>query len=163
MAASAASSIRTEPQDRVLVIERQFEAPRALVWDAFTQTDHLIRWMGPKNYPAASFEADVRVGGRWRGCLRSTDGGQNLWQGGKYLEVERPYRLVYTFQWDKRNEQGETFETIVTVLFEERGEKTLMRFYQSIFNTKSNRDGHIGGWNSGFDRLEEYLTEFRHA
>jgi hypothetical protein len=38
-----------------------------------------------------------------------------------------------------------------------------MKFYQSIFNTKSNRDGHIGGWNSGFDRLEEYLTEFRHA
>ncbi len=49
MAASAASSIRTEPQDRVLVIEREFNAPRELVWDAFTKTEHLINWMGPRN------------------------------------------------------------------------------------------------------------------
>lgn len=164
MAASAASSIRTEPQDRVLVIEREFNAPRELVWDAFTKTEHLINWMGPRNYPATSFETDVRVGGKWRGCLRSTEPGKrDLWQGGKYLEIERPSRLVYTFQWDKHDEQDETFETIVTVLLEDHGEKTLMKFYQSIFNTASNRDGHVGGWNSGFDRLSDYLAEIRRA
>jgi len=163
VAANAANSIRLEPQDRVLVIERMFDAPRELVWDAFTRSEHLINWMGPKVYPAASFEADVRPGGTWRGCLRSTEGGRDLWQGGKYLEVERPSRLVYTFQWDKHDEQDETFETVVTVLFENRGAKTLMKFYQSIFNTTSNRDGHVGGWNSGFDRLDEYLAGLRHA
>lgn len=161
--AASANSIRLEPQDRVLVIERSFNAPRELVWDAFTKTDHLINWMGPRNYPAASFEADVRVGGKWRGCLRSVKGERDLWQGGKYLEVERPSRLVYTFEWDKHDEQDETFETVVTVLFEDQGSKTLMKFYQSVFNTTANRNGHIGGWNSAFDRLDEYLAEQRHA
>ncbi|MGN6515778.1 MAG: SRPBCC family protein [Rhizomicrobium sp.] len=163
--ARSANSIRLEPEDRVLVIERVFNAPRELVWDAFTKTDHLVNWMGPRNYPAASFEADVRAGGKWRGCLRPVDGGQDLWQGRKYLEVERPSRLVYTFEWDKQNEQDETFETVVTVLLEDQGSKTLMKFYQSIFNTSSNRDGHIRGWNSSFDRLGDLLEtlEKRHA
>ena len=147
-----------EPQDRVLVIERVFDAPREMVWDAFTKTDHLLQWMGPRNYQAASFQTDVRVGGKWRGCLRSTEELQDLWQGGRYLEVEPPKRLVYTFQWDKRNDQDETFETIVTVLLEDHDGKTLMKFYQSIFNTKSNRDGHVFGWTSSFDRLAEYLA-----
>lgn len=156
--AKSANSIRLEPQDRVLVIERSFDAPREMVWDAFTKTDHLIAWMGPRNYPAASFEADVRVGGKWRGRLRSTQDQQELGQGGKYLEVERPSRLVYTFQWEAHDEQDETFETIVTILLEDQGGKTLMKFYQSIFNTSSNRDGHIRGWNSSFDRLADYLA-----
>jgi uncharacterized protein YndB with AHSA1/START domain len=156
---ASANSIRTEPQDRVLVIERTFDAPREMVWDAFTKTEHLINWMGPRVYPAASFEADVRVGGKWRGCLRSVEAGKpDLWQGGKYLEVERPSRLVYAFEWDKRYAADETFETIVTVLLEDRGGKTLMKFYQSVFNTTSNRDGHNGGWTSAFDRLDEYLA-----
>ena len=159
--ARSANSIRLEPEDRVLVIERSFDAPRELVWDAFTKTDHLINWMGPRRHPAVSFEADVRVGGKWRGHLRSLDGSENLWQGGKYLEVERPSRLVYTFQWDQHSEQAETFETIVTILFEDRDGKTLMKFYQSVFNTTSNRDGHVGGWNSAFDRLDEYLAARR--
>jgi uncharacterized protein YndB with AHSA1/START domain len=109
----------------------------------------------------------VRVGGKWRGCLRSVkEGERDLWQGGKYLEVERPSRLVYTFQWEPHEDQDEndeTFETIVTILLEDQGGKTLMKFYQSVFNTTSNRDGHIGGWNSAFDRLVEYLAEQRHA
>ena len=155
---ASANSIRTEPQDRVLVIERSFDAPREMVWDAFTKTDHLINWMGPRAYPAASFQADVRPGGKWRGVLRSTEGQQDLGQSGKYLEVERPSRLVYTFEWDKHDEQDETFETVITVLFEDRGSKTLMKFYQSVFNTTSNRDGHIRGWNSSFDRLADYLA-----
>lgn len=163
--ARSANSIRLEPEDRVLVIERVFNAPRALVWDAFTKTDHLLNWMGPRNYPAAAFEADVRVGGKWRGRLRSTETGQDLGQSGEYLEVERPSRLVYTFQWDKQSEEDEIFDTVITVLLEDRDGKTLMKFYQSIFNTQSNRDGHIRGWNSSFDRLGELLETMknRHA
>src|ERR1700761_6454725 len=102
MAASAASSIRLEPQDRVLVIERTFNAPRELVWDAFTNTEHLVNWMGPRPCPVSSFEADVRAGGKWRARLNPVDGSPDFGQGGKYLEVKRPSRLVYTFQWDKR-------------------------------------------------------------
>jgi uncharacterized protein YndB with AHSA1/START domain len=159
MAASAASNLVMEPRDRVLVIERAFQAPRELVWDAFTKAEHLKNWMGPREYPAAKFEADVRPGGKWRGCLRAVDGSRDLWQGGTFHEVVRPERLVYTFRWDKRDEQDETFETLITVIFEDLGDETLMTFHQATFNTMSNRDGHNHGWNSSFDRLDAYLKK----
>ncbi|MBI3675158.1 MAG: SRPBCC domain-containing protein [Proteobacteria bacterium] len=154
MAASAASSSVKEPQERVLVIERRFSAPRELVWDAFTRPEHLVHWMGPRRHPAAKFEADVRPGGKWRGCLRATDGSGDLWQGGMFHEVVRPERLVYTFQWDRHPEQT---ETIITITFEDEGDRTLMRFHQAVFSTVPSRDDHNQGWNSCFDRLDDYL------
>ena len=60
--ASAANNAVLEADDRVLVIERVFDAPRELVWDAFTQTEHLMQWMGPRDHPAVSYEADARPG-----------------------------------------------------------------------------------------------------
>jgi uncharacterized protein YndB with AHSA1/START domain len=75
-----------------------------------------------------------------------------------FHEVTRPERLVYTFRWDKRDEQDKTFETLITVTFEDLGDETLMTFHQATFNTKSNRDGHNYGWNSSFDRLDELLA-----
>ena len=147
-----------EPADRVLIIERVFDAPRELVWDAFTDAKHLRNWMGPKLFPAMSFEADVRPGGKWRGTLRAVDGSQTLGQYGTFRDVVRPQWLSYTFQWEKHDEQDETFETLITITFEELGGKTLMNFHQAVFNTTSNRDGHIKGWNSGFDRLDAYLA-----
>jgi uncharacterized protein YndB with AHSA1/START domain len=59
--------------DRVLVIEREFSAPRPLVWTMFTDPRHAANWMGPPDYPSVFHEADVRPGGKWR---RSTPGGR---------------------------------------------------------------------------------------
>jgi uncharacterized protein YndB with AHSA1/START domain len=73
-----------------------------------------------------------------------------------YREIAPPERLVFTSAWDQ--EDGSTGpETLVTITFAEEGGKTCMTFHQGVFNTHSNRDGHIGGWNSTFDRLEDYL------
>jgi uncharacterized protein YndB with AHSA1/START domain len=147
--------------DRVLIIERVFDAPRDMVWDAFTDPKHLLSWMGPRDHPATVYQADARPGGKWRGCLRSPDGKEELWQSGVFHEVTKPERLVYTFQWDKRSADDHTFATLITIHFTDEGEQTRMRFQQTYFNTKANRDGHNFGWNSGFDRLAEFLAKKR--
>jgi uncharacterized protein YndB with AHSA1/START domain len=156
--ASAGNSATLEADDRVLIIERVFNAPREMVWDAFTDPKHLLQWIGPRLHPAVDYKADARPGGRWRGCLRSPDGKEELWQSGVFHEVTRPERLVYTFQWDKRSADDFTFATLITIHFTDEGAQTRMRFQQTYFNTKANRDGHISGWNSAFDRLEDYLA-----
>ena len=127
-------------QDRALTITRTFDAPRALVWKAWTDPKHFLNWWGPRDHPAVDVEMDVRVGGRWRHCLRSTETGADLWHGGVFREIVKPARLVFTFTWEEDGERG--VETIVTVTFVER-------------------DDHDGGWNSAFDRLAEQLAELK--
>lgn len=141
--------------DRVLVIIRVFEAPRALVWKAWTDPAHALKWMGPREHPAVSWKADARVGGAWRACLRSPDGNEELWQGGVFKEIKAPELMAYTFAWDGG------METLVTIRFEDLGEKTRMHFRQTPFSSRESRDGHQGGWSSAFDRFDDLLAELR--
>lgn len=141
-----------------LTIVREFNAPRELVFELWTHPEHAVQWMGPRDYPASKFEQDLRVGGKWRGCLKggpdSHEPGGELWQGGEYREVQPPEKLVFTFQWDDGP------ETVVTVILSESGEgKTRMVFHQTPFEDAGNRDGHISGWNSSFDRLADALRQ----
>ena len=143
--------------DRELVISRTFDAPRDLVFAAWTNPHHAREWWGPVNYPARYVEMDVRPGGAWRMCLRSTEGKPELWQGGTFREVVRPERLVFTFAWEEEGERG--IETLVTVTFAEEGGRTRMIFRQVPFQSAEERDGHRWGWNSTFDRLVGMLKE----
>jgi uncharacterized protein YndB with AHSA1/START domain len=145
------------PEERVLVITRIFDAPRELVFRAWTDPEHVRNWWGPKDYPAVHLTMDVRPGGRWRNCLRSTETGEHLWQGGEFREVVPPERLVFTFAWDEEGERG--LETLVTVTFAELDGKTLMTFRHEPFRSVEERDGHRGGWTSTFDRLVEHLAD----
>jgi uncharacterized protein YndB with AHSA1/START domain len=145
--------------DRELVITRIFDAPRDLVFRAWTEEAHARNWGGPRDYPAKHTEADVRPGGLWRTCLRAADGSRDLWQGGVYREVVEPERLVFTFAWDQEDGTPGP-ETLVTIDFAEHDGRTKMTFRQAVFDTKSNRDGHNLGWNSAFDRLQEYIGEY---
>ena len=143
--------------DRVLRIERMFDAPRNLVWKAFTDPAHMVAWMGPREHPSIFHEADVRPGGKWRGCLRAVADGRELGQGGEYHEVREPERLAFTFYWDQEDGSRGP-ETLVEIEFTDLGDRTLMTFRQGVFNTTSNRNGHGHGWSSTFDRLVEYLA-----
>jgi uncharacterized protein YndB with AHSA1/START domain len=143
-------------QHRTLTITRSFDAPRALVWKAWTDPKHFLNWWGPRHHPAVDVEMDVRAGGRWRQCLPSTETGADLWHGGVFREVVAPERLVFTFTWEEEGERG--VETVVTVTFTERGGETRMTLHQSPFQSDFQRDDHDGGWNSAFDRLAELLT-----
>jgi uncharacterized protein YndB with AHSA1/START domain len=148
------SGLQATQGEHVLTISRLFDAPRALVFAAFVDPAHAIHWLGPSGYAMSHLEADVRPGGAWRGCMRAIDTGVELWHGGIYRDIVPDERIVFTFKWDSAALGP---ETLVTVLFEDRGRQTLMRFTQGVFNTAENCEGHRAGWESEFDQLFDYV------
>jgi len=155
----ARNSSIVELAERELVITRIFDAPRELVFKVWTDPSHAKNWFGPRDYPATRLEMDVRPGGAWRGCLRSTESGEELRLGGVFREVAPPERVVFTFAWEEEGERG--LETLVTLTFAEQDGKTRMTFRQAPFQSLEERNGHQGGWTSSFDRLEEYVVHMK--
>jgi uncharacterized protein YndB with AHSA1/START domain len=146
------------PADRELVITRVFDAPRGLVFKAWTGPEHLERWQGaPRGFTVTAHKMEVRPGGAYRVCMRSPEGVDH-WLQGVYREVVEPERLVFTHVWlDAQGRPGK--ETLVTITFAERGGKTELALHQTGFKSVESRDGHKGGWTSTFDRLADYLAE----
>jgi uncharacterized protein YndB with AHSA1/START domain len=85
----------TSPGDLDIVMEREFNAPRALVFEAWTSCEQLKRWWGPPTWSLPECEIDLRVGGRWRYLMRG-EGGEEMGMNGEYMEVAGPGRLVST-------------------------------------------------------------------
>jgi uncharacterized protein YndB with AHSA1/START domain len=139
-----------------LVITRVFDAPRSLVFQAWTEPDRVARWWGPQGFTTVSCNMDVRPGGTFRVCVRSPEGTE-YWKQGVYREVVEPERLVFTFAWeDPEGKPGH--ETVVTVTFAERGTRTELTLHQGVFETVTARDEHQRGWSSTLQRFAEYLT-----
>ncbi len=151
-----AEDLATRP---ALHMQRVFDAPRALVWRAWTSPEIMVLWMGPVEWPMVSGSADFRVGGAWRACLRSPDTGEDLWQGGVYREIVPEERLVFTFKWDESHEDGPPVDTLVTVVLSDApGGGTLMDFTHEGLKSEQSLTGHRHGWTSTFDRLEAFLA-----
>ena len=142
-----------------LDMTRTFDAPRALVWMAWTRPEMRVHWMGPVEWPMVSGTNDLRVGGQWRARLRSVETGEDLWQGGHYREIEEPSRLVFTFRWDESHEDGPPADTLVTVELDETTDgRTLMRFAHEGLKSERSLTGHTHGWTSTLDRLQAWLA-----
>jgi uncharacterized protein YndB with AHSA1/START domain len=154
------SSTAVPAADRApeLVMTHVFRAPRALVFAAWTEREHLERWQGaPEGMTVTTEEADVRPGGRFRICMRSPEGEEH-WLQGVYREVVAPERLVFTHAWlDAAKRPGK--ETLVTITFAERGDATELTLRQTGFASEASRDGHGEGWASTVRRLASYLAE----
>jgi len=155
------------PAIHELRITRTFNAPRELVWRAWTDAEMAKQWSGPKQFPAFHMELGKKPGDRWRIGLRGnrpgTDIPTEIWQTGILREFVPPERLVYTYAWENRAsvglpEDGDPHETVITVRLEEHAGKTTMHFHQAFFATAAERDGHNGGWTSSFERLEEFVN-----
>jgi len=143
-----------------LSITRVFDAPRDLVFQAWTDPRHLAAWWGPRGFVAPSVDMDVSPGGRWRTCIRPEDGGDEYWCSGQYREVTPPERLVFTFAWEEPpGTRGD--DTVVTVSFADLGGKTEMTFHQAAFDSVAVRDEHESGWVECFDDLAIHLAETR--
>lgn len=155
-------AVPTATSDRELTITRIFDAPRRLVFEAWTKPEHLSRWSGPRGFTIPFGEMDFRPGGAYRTCLRS-QAGEDHWVQGIYHEIVEPERLVFTHMWE--DEDGKPkHETIVTVTFAEYEGKTKLTFHQAIFESVEGRDSHQEGWSEYLDRLAEYLAEdLRHG
>jgi uncharacterized protein YndB with AHSA1/START domain len=145
-----------ESTELELAITRVFDAPRSLVYQAWTESEHMSQWPAPHGYVITHNEGDVRPGGAWRSCMRSPDG-EDLWLGGVYREVKENELLVFTHAWDGPDGRPGQ-ETLVTVRLEDQDGKTKMTFLQSFFKSVEQRNGHRGGWTECFDRLSEYLA-----
>lgn len=142
-----------------LQMQRTFDAPRALVWAAWTRPEMRVQWLGPVEWPAVKTTSDFRVGGEWRACLRSTATGEDLWQGGTYLEIDEPERLVFSFRWDESHEDGPPADTVVTIRLTETADgKTQMDFTHTGLKSERSLTGHIQGWTSTFGRLDVWLA-----
>ena len=156
MAAANSPANNQEIEERTLVLSRVFDAPRALVFKAWTQPEHLARWWGPRGFTLISFKADAQVGGTFRFGMRSPENTDH-WAHGSYREVVAPERLVYTFAWEHPDGKPK-HETIITMTFAEQGDKTKLTLKQTLFESVTSRDMHKSGWSSTFDMLGEYLA-----
>lgn len=143
--------------DNELVITRVFDAPRELVWKAWTDPEMMKEWSAPRGFTLPVSEGDLRPSGAWRAQMRKEDGTE-LGLGGVYREITAPERLVFTHVWmDENGKPGP--ETVVTVTFIDRSGKTEMNFRQSGFDSVESRDGHGEGWNECFAKLAELLEK----
>ena len=143
--------------DSELTLTRIFDAPRALVFRAWTDPEQMARWAAPRGFTRGEASSDVRVGGSYRACIRSPEG-QDHWVHGVYREIVEPERLVMTHGWlDDQGQPGPM--TLVTVTFEALGpRRTRMNFLQTGFTSVASRDGHNEGWTSSFEQLVELLA-----
>jgi uncharacterized protein YndB with AHSA1/START domain len=153
---TAAGAATAASAEQVLVLEREYDAPRSLVFKVWTDAAHLARWWGPRGFEVLSWKADARPGGRFRFGMRSPEG-QEHWAHGIYREVAAPERLVFTTAWE-HPDGSPKHETVVTITLTEREGKTKLLFHQAIFDSNTARDLHRGGWNSTFDNLADYLA-----
>jgi uncharacterized protein YndB with AHSA1/START domain len=147
------------PTDTTIELTRAFDAPRRLVFDAFTTPELLTRWFGRHGWNLVVCEIDLRVGGRWRFVSRGP-GGAEMGHGGVYRQVERPERLVYTETFDEDWTGG---ETLVTTMFTEHDGKTTLRSTVR-YSSPEARDAAIRspmreGVAESYDRLDAVLTE----
>jgi len=147
---------RTEATGGELVVRRLLPAPPDLVFEVWTQPEHIVRWWGPRGYTAFSCEMDVRPGGRWRVGMRSPDG-KAMWTRGEFRELERPSRLVFTFAWEEPDGVLDDRERLVTVSFTERSGQTEVVVRHAAFATIEARDRHGEGWSDCLDRFIEHL------
>ena len=152
----ARTNAATQTEERELVITRVFDAPRRLVFKAWTEPERLVRWWGPQGFTTPFCEMDVRAGGAFRFGMRSPEGTDH-WLRGVIREIVEPERLVYTWAWeDAEGKPGH--ETLLTVTFAEHDGKTRLTLRQAVFESVTARDAHQGGWASSLHCLAEYLT-----
>jgi uncharacterized protein (TIGR03086 family) len=152
------SAVVTLPSDTEILITRAFDAPKALVWEAVTRPEHVLRWWGPEWSPLESCEIDLRVGGTWRYVSR-LDGNELAWSG-EYRQIDPPDSITST-------ECFEGYPDAVSLntmtLTEEAGVTTLQTLVRH--SSKEHRDGHLnsgmeGGMQQTFDRLDTLLVAF---
>jgi uncharacterized protein YndB with AHSA1/START domain len=137
-----------------LQIERVFDAPQSLVWECWTEREHMLRWFAPESLTTPAFDNELRVGGSFRACMRKADG-TDLWVGGKYLEIIPNERLVFEWIWEDEYRQPSK----ITLLFKPEGrDKTRLVMIHTNLRTAEARDGHREGWTSAFNKLAKELA-----
>jgi uncharacterized protein YndB with AHSA1/START domain len=154
----------TLPNDRDVVVVRAFNAPRALVFDAWTRPNLVQRWMlGPPGWTMPVCEMDVRPGGKFNWRWRSDENGAEFGFSGEFREVERPSRIVHVERFDPGDVGGEMGEAVVTSVLTEKGGVTTMtmtiRYESKAVRDAALKTGMTDGMEMSYQKLDELLAE----
>lgn len=155
--------VTSEPGKQEIFIMREFDAPRELVFKAFTDPKLYVQWLGPRRMKMRLDKFEPRTGGMWR-YIHSDESGNEYSFRGVNHEVLPPERLIDTFEFEGLPEKGHV--SLETARFEELpGGRTSLTI-QSVFQSVADRDGMVQsgmeqGINESFDRLDELLERSR--
>ena len=157
-----------------MVVTRVFDAPRALVWEAWTNPKYVMQWWGPKGFTSPFCKMDFRVGGKFLCCMKSPDG-QEMWNGGEYHEIVPHEKIVYSlyFADSKGNkvdpaELGIEHEAIDgardVAIFEDFGNgQTKLTLIGNETMEEAKNSGQLEGWVEILDKLAAVVAGLAQA
>src|SRR5467141_701703 len=145
-----------------MVVTRVFDAPRALVWEAWTNPKYVMQWWGPKGFTAPFCEMDFRVGGKFLCCMRAPDG-QEGWNGGEYHEIVLHEKIVYSMYFsDSKGNKVEPAHDVV--IFEDFGNgQTKLTFIGNETMENAKNSGQLEGWNQILDKVAAVVAGLAQA
>lgn len=141
--------------NRTITIKRTFDAPRKLVWQAWTQAEHIVKWWSPKGMETKVVEHNFTVGGKWQ-YIMPMPNGQEFIAEGTYTDIVEFERIISSANFKPMTEGVE-----IQAIFEDDGDKTSFTFNvvhpTEEYKIQQEKMGIMNGWGSVFDRLEELL------
>lgn len=154
---------------REVLITREFNAPRELVFKAWTDTEHLDRWFAPQGCGIRFVKLDFREGGEFHSCILTPDG-KECWARGEYREMTPPQRIVMTMNAadaagnlvqpaDVGMDPDWPAESVVTIDFSDNGGKTTITLHQTVSEELAKKTGAHPSWLSMLDRLEAIVSQ----
>jgi uncharacterized protein YndB with AHSA1/START domain len=166
---AAKSNLDLDGDPRAIVGTREYDAPRALVFSAFTDPKHLAQWWGPNGFTTTTLSFDMRPGGVWRFVMHGPDG-RDYQNRITYEEIVPPERIVYRHDGgDGGGDDVEPVQFRQTITFEDLGGRTRI-VWRGDFPSAAERDrvikdyGADKGLTETMTRLAEYVaTQFRRA
>jgi uncharacterized protein YndB with AHSA1/START domain len=145
-----------ELKNRSLTIEKTLDAPIQLVWEAWTQAEHIANWWGPPGMPLEVLAHDFSVGGQWKYQMMMPDGNPFISEG-QYLQIEPHEKIVTTADFKPMTENVE-----MHMLFKADGEKTHFTFTvvheTEEYGKQQEQMGFYNGWGSALERLNKLLA-----
>ncbi len=143
--------------NRTVTIERIYDAPLTLVWDAWTNPEHIANWWGPKGMNTRILEHNFEVGGTWKYAMTMPDGNDFISEG-TYIEILPKNKIVTSADFKPMTQGVE-----LHILLEAAGDKTKFTFKvihpTEAYKIQQEKMGIYNGWGSTFDRLEAFLSE----
>lgn len=157
-------SLSSHSGEQAFVVERQFNAPRALLFQAFTQPEYLKHWWAPRPYTIGTCTVDLRPGGVWHYSMRSPEGEEH-WARSVYQEIVPPEKLVYTstFADEYANPSEGVPEHLTTVLFTEEDGKTRVTAHIEFSSAEAMKTAVAMGMQQGMNMTWDYLVEYVQA
>ncbi|WP_273566053.1 SRPBCC domain-containing protein [Maribacter halichondriae] len=142
-------------ENRTISLKRTFDAPIRLVWEAWTQSEHIAQWWSPKGIETKVIEHEFKIGGRWKYSMPMPDGKEFIAEG-VYLEIVEFEKIISSANFRPMTEGVE-----IQALFSENGSKTNFTFNvvhpTEEYKIQQEKMGIMNGWGSIFDRLDQLL------